>query len=240
MKKVDTQETFLQTESLKVGYGEGVVLHGIDLDVSSDSIVCLLGRNGVGKTTLLQALVGLLKLKSGKIFLTGKDVTRWSTDRRARAGLGYVPQNKRIFPYLSVKENILVGSEAGDQSSEEYIDYLLQLFPSLQNIQERKGGNLSGGEQQQLAIARALAGKPKILLLDEPTAGIQPSIVQKIGQSLQQLHEEREVTILLVEQYLDFTLKIGTYFYVMSEGKIVLQEERDKIKREEVESHLTV
>ena len=172
--------------------------------------------------------------------LHDEDITNWSTDRRARAGLGYVPQDKRIFPYLSVRENILVGFEAGNEPSEDYIDYLIQLFPSLQDIQERKGGNLSGGEQQQLAIARALAGRPKILLLDEPTAGIQPTIVQKIGRSLRQLHDEREVTILLVEQYLEFTLKLGTYFYVMTEGKIVLEAEKDKVDREKVENHLTV
>jgi len=240
MNKENGKDIFLQTKGLRVGYGEGIVLHGIDMKVSDESIVCLLGRNGVGKTTLLQALMGLLRPRSGQIMLHDEDITNWSTDRRARAGLGYVPQDKRIFPYLSVRENILVGFEAGNEPSEDYIDYLIQLFPSLQDIQERKGGNLSGGEQQQLAIARALAGRPKILLLDEPTAGIQPTIVQKIGRSLRQLHDEREVTILLVEQYLEFTLKLGTYFYVMTEGKIVLEAEKDKVDREKVENHLTV
>lgn len=234
------QDPVLDVENLTVGYGEGSVLHGVDMQLGRGQVVCLLGRNGVGKTTLLETIMGHLTLTQGRIRYQGQDISTWPPYRRAREGLGYVPQGRRIFPYLTVRENLLMGFENGSPQDEREIDRVLENFPSLQDIEDRSGGNLSGGEQQQLAIARVLVGDPDVLLLDEPTAGIQPTIVQNIGGVIQRLKEETSIAILLVEQFIEFALDLGDYLYVMKEGRIAMKESTGEAEEDELKRHLTV
>ncbi|GAW92791.1 urea ABC transporter ATP-binding subunit UrtE [Calderihabitans maritimus] len=227
----------LKAEQLSVSYGESVVLNDVNLQVPSGAIVSLIGRNGVGKTTLLKAIMGLLRPKKGKITLGGADITTYPPDRRARCGIGYVPQGREIFPYLTVYENLCVGlSERDDLVLEEVLD----LFPMLKSLLTRMGGNLSGGQQQQLAIARALVRRPRILLLDEPTEGIQPSVVTDIKRVIKTINKKKNVSILLVEQYLDFALGVADYFYVMENGRIVLQGVTRDVELEKLKEHLAV
>lgn len=215
----------LKIEGLAAAYGMSRVLYDIDLRVESAETVTLLGRNGVGKTTLLRTIVGLHPLSAGKIHFEGQDVTKVQSFERARRGMGYVPQGRGIFPHLTVEENLLTGlsAVAGRQNKGENSipDYVYDLFPVLNRVRERKGGVLSGGEQQQLAIGRALVTRPKLLILDEPTEGIQPSIVQQIDEAIRKIQKELKISILLVEQYLDFVWSIADRFYVMREGFIV-------------------
>ena len=218
-------EPLLSIKDLSVGYGQSLVLTNIALDVPEGQVVCLMGRNGVGKTTLLKAIMGLLNPRSGQIRLGQSDLTRWAPNRRAKAGCGYVPQGRHIFPYLTVNENLLMGLEsfAGKQGRSEAVEEMYELFPALKINPRKAAGTLSGGQQQQLALARALVRRPSLLLLDEPTEGIQPSIVQEIEDLLHSLREQKETTILLVEQFLDFALGIADYCYVMEKGAIVLE-----------------
>lgn len=215
----------LNVEDLQVYYGESQILKGVSLNVRPNQVVCLLGRNGVGKTTLMKTLIGVNKSRKGKISLDGEDLTRYQPNQRAWAGIGYVPQGRGIFPYLSVYENLLMGFEASgkykfDQAA---LDEMYQLFPVLKDMRKRVAGTLSGGQQQQLAIARALVRSPKLLLLDEPTEGIQPSIMLEIEEVILSLQAHKEITILVVEQFLDFALSIADYFYIMETGMIVEQ-----------------
>ena len=223
-------EPLLTIKGLSVGYGQSLVLTDVALDVPEGQVVCLMGRNGVGKTTLLKAIMGLLNPRAGQIRFDQADLTRWAPHRRARAGFGYVPQGRHIFPYLTVHENLLMGLEAfsgkkghGKKGRAEAVDKMYGLFPALKVNPKKVAGTLSGGQQQQLALARALVREPSLLLLDEPTEGIQPSIVQEIEELLHRLREQRETTILLVEQFLDFALGIADYCYVMEKGSIALE-----------------
>ncbi len=214
----------LELSGLTATYGEGLVLHGIDLTAKKGRVTCLVGRNGVGKSTTLRAIMGLIKTPSGSIKLDGEDITRLSTDARAHRGIGYVPQGREIFPQITVEENLLLGLEA-NKAVKSIDPEIFTLFPILKEFLPRKGGDLSGGQQQQLAIARALVAKPKLLILDEPTEGIQPSIIQDIGRVIRQLVEHGGPTIFIVEQYLEFVMEIADDYYVMDKGSIIMQGE---------------
>jgi len=238
MSTVQSAETTLAVEELDVHYGGSRILRDISLQVPDGSIVAVMGRNGVGKTTLLKAIMGLLVPSKGRVFFAGENVTALTADKRTRRGLGYVPQGREIFPQLTVRENLEIGLQArggGGEVSEE----VFSLFPVLADMQERMGGNLSGGQQQQLAIARALVGEPKVLMLDEPTEGIQPSIILEIEKVLLQLKERGEFAIVLVEQYFDFARQIADHFFLMDRGSILLQGTADELSDESIKTHLT-
>ena len=228
----------LQIEQLQVSYGETLILRGVDLEVGPGQLVCLMGRNGVGKTTLLKSVMGLLRPRSGRVLFEGRDLTKASPDVRARAGIGYVPQGREIFPHLSVLENLQVGLLANPSRPRAVPDRVFEYFPMLKPLLHRKGGVLSGGQQQQLAIARALVARPKLLVLDEPTEGIQPSIISLIGQVLRKLKAEGRVAVLLVEQYFDFALKLGDRYYVMEKGRIVMQGDSADLDKEAIKPYL--
>lgn len=233
----------LNIEKVESGYGGGTVLRGVDLRVDAGQVVCLMGRNGVGKTTLLKTVIGLLRAAGGRISFDGEEVTHFSPDRRARRGIAYVPQGREIFPQLSVEENLILGLEARrnkTKQKDKLPDLIFDLFPMLGKMLGRKGGALSGGQQQQLAIGRALASGPRILLLDEPMEGIQPSVVQQIEDAISLLKKQRETAVLLVEQSLHFATCIADYSYVLDRGAIVAQGNADELNLETVRRHLTV
>ncbi|WP_026369451.1 urea ABC transporter ATP-binding subunit UrtE [Kallotenue papyrolyticum] len=234
----------LELNQIAVNYGESPILRDIHLQVPSGQVVCLMGRNGVGKTTLMKSIMGLLKLRSGDIHFEGKRVTHWRTSQRARAGFGYVPQGRGIFPYLTVYENLLMGFEAAENMGRDErkaaLDEVYTLFPMLKEMRHRVAGTLSGGQQQQLAFARVLIRRPKLLLLDEPTEGIQPSIMLEIEELILALRERGEISILLVEQFLDFALNVGSYFYVMETGAIVLEGDARNLDRAAAREYLAV
>ena len=229
----------LTIRGLNQYYGGSHILRGIDLEVPTGACTAVLGRNGVGKTTLLRCLMGELPLRSGTVLLEGRDVTALPAWERARRGLGYVPQGREIFSRLTVEENLLVGEAAAGDGSAASRDELEDLFPILRTMQRRRGGDLSGGQQQQLAIARALVSRPRVLLLDEPTEGIQPSTIKEIGRVLRKLLERR-MTILLVEQYLDFALDLADHCVVLSRGEIVLRGQVRELDPAQVRKHLSV
>jgi len=229
----------LTIRGLNQYYGGSHILRGIDLEVPAGACTALLGRNGVGKTTLLRCLMGEVPVRSGTLLLEGEDVTALPPWERARRGLGYVPQGREIFSRLTVAENLLVGEAAAGTGSVTSRDELEELFPILRTMQRRRGGDLSGGQQQQLAIARALVSRPRVLLLDEPTEGIQPSTIQEIGRVLRKLLERR-MTILLVEQYLDFALELADQCVVLSRGEIVLRGQVRDLDPAQVRKHLSV
>jgi urea transport system ATP-binding protein len=229
----------LTIRGLNQYYGGSHILRGIDLEVPAGACTALLGRNGVGKTTLLRCLMGEVPVRSGTLLLEGEDVTALPPWERARRGLGYVPQGREIFSRLTVAENLLVGEAAAGTGSITSRDELEELFPILRTMQRRRGGDLSGGQQQQLAIARALVSRPRVLLLDEPTEGIQPSTIQEIGRVLRKLLERR-MTILLVEQYLDFAMELAEHCVVLSRGEIVLRGQVRDLDPAQVRKHLSV
>jgi urea transport system ATP-binding protein len=230
----------LAIESLTVGYGAGTVLSGIDVTASAGQVACLVGRNGAGKTTLLKTIMGLLTPKAGRLLIDGADMARWPPYRRARAGIGYVPQGRMIFPQLTVYENLLIGLEAAPPNGPSAIEEMYELFPKLKSLATRGAGKLSGGEQQQLAIARALVSRPKVLLLDEPTEGIQPSVVDEIASALARIRDRGDVAILLAEQFLDFAHGLADYFYVLEGGIVASQGHADTLHREEMNDFLSV
>ena len=233
-------DTMLAVEDLTFSYGAVRVLNEVSLSVPRGRITCVMGRNGVGKTTLMKNVMGLLNAESGKVFLEGRDVTSLSGYRRAREGIALVPQGRQIFPRLTVEENLRVGMEARAVGRGKVPDFVYDMFPVLKEMTRRKGGDLSGGQQQQLAISRALVGDPRVLLLDEPTEGIQPNIIQQIGETLRQLVDETGLTVVLVEQYLDFVREFGDEFSLMERGRVVAQGETGDLTKEIVEAHLTV
>jgi len=234
------KETLLTVRDLDVYYGESRILREVNIDVTQSSIIAVMGRNGVGKTTLMKAIVGLLPARKGQIHLNGEDITQWTPDLRARAGIGVVPQGREIFSKLSVLENLQIGLEARTDGLKTIPEDLIYgLFPVLSEMKHRAGGNLSGGQQQQLAIARALVGDPDILILDEPTEGIQPSIILEIEKILLQLKDESDLTIILVEQYFDFARQIADYFYLMDRGSIALHGTAEELSDEEIKRYLT-
>ena len=228
----------LTVEGLDAAYGESQVLWSVDLTVPAKSVVCLMGRNGVGKTTLLKTIMGLMPARGGRVTLDGADITRWPTDRRVRAGVGYVPQGREVFPHLTVEENLrmaLLGCGRADR-----IDDALELFPALKTLLGRKGGVLSGGEQQQLAIGRALLTRPKVLMLDEPTEGIQPNIVMEIEDSIRRIATELGLAVLLVEQYLDFAERLADAYVIMAKGAVVAAGVTSELRLETVKHHLSL
>ena len=230
----------LEIRGLNQFYGGSHTLRGIDLSVPAGTCTALLGRNGDGKTTLLRCLIGLLPARSGRIAFEGQDIAHLTAYQRARLGIGYVPQGREIFPRLTVAENLAVGeAAAGSSRPLTSRDELEALFPALRTMQKRRGGDLSGGQQQQLAIARALVARPKLLLLDEPTEGIQPSIVKDIERVLRVLLE-RGMTILLVEQYVDFAKSLAQQYAILSRGQVVDRGEVANLDTEEVRHHLAV
>lgn len=232
-------DAILAVDDLDVHYGGSRILRDLSLEIGRGSIAAIMGRNGVGKTTLLKAMVGLLTPTKGKVFFAGGDITDEPTDRRARLGLGYVPQGREIFPRLSVLENLQTGLQAREDGLREVPGEIYELFPVLGQMGDRMGGNLSGGQQQQLAIARALVGDPDVLILDEPTEGIQPSIILEIERVLLKLKDGGKFTIVLVEQYFDFARQIADHFFLMDRGEILLQGSADELSDESIKSHLT-
>ncbi|WP_392431705.1 urea ABC transporter ATP-binding subunit UrtE [Yersinia sp. HM-2024] len=212
----------LQVNELDQYYGGSHILRGLSFEAAIGEVTCLLGRNGVGKTTLLKCLMGLVPAKNGTITWEGNDISHQSPHQRVKGGIAYVPQGREIFPRLTVEENILLGlSRFSGSQSQVVPEHIYQLFPVLQEMKHRRGGDLSGGQQQQLAIGRALACQPRLLILDEPTEGIQPSIIKEIGLVIKTLAAQGDMAILLVEQFYDFAAELADNYLVMSRGKIV-------------------
>jgi urea transport system ATP-binding protein len=229
----------LSVRGLDQYYGGSHTLRAVDLEVPAGTCTALLGRNGVGKTTLLRCLMGELPVRRGTVQLGGKDVTPLPSYERARLGMGYVPQGREIFSRLTVAENLGVGEAAARDGATIPRGELEELFPILRTMRNRRGGDLSGGQQQQLAIARALISRPRVLLLDEPTEGIQPSTIKEIGRVLRALLG-RGITIVLVEQYLDFALELAEHCAVLSRGEIVLRGRIAELDPAQVRRHLAV
>ncbi len=211
----------LHLSKIEVSIGGSQILRGVDFHVPPKSVTCLMGRNGVGKTTTLKTVVGLLSATAGSIRLDGQELAGMAPEERARAGIGYVPQGREIFPHFTVEENLQIGCVARGKRADSQLDRIFQLFPILKEFLPRKGGVLSGGQQQQLAIARALLTEPKILILDEPTEGIQPNVIDQIGDTIRLLRAEGAMSILLVEQYLDFARELADNFAIMDRGAVV-------------------
>jgi urea transport system ATP-binding protein len=230
----------LQIANLEVAIGGSRILRGVTLEVPKNSVVCLMGRNGVGKTTTLKSIVGLLKANVGSVTLCDQTLTHSSPEARARAGIGYVPQGREIFPHLTVEENLKIGAIAQGKKLNGNLDRVFTLFPILKEFLPRKGGMLSGGQQQQLAIGRALLTEPKVLILDEPTEGIQPNIIDQIGDTIRLLREEGKMSILLVEQYLDFAKELADIFYIMDRGAVVANGPIAELTDSVVRQHLIV
>jgi len=219
----------LQVSELRTGYGAGDVLQGVDLEIQPGEIVAVLGRNGVGKTTLMKALIGILPTRRGRIVHKGEEVTNLTSDRRARLGIGYVPQGREIFPHLSVLDNLRLGRLINVEAGALALDEVYGYFPFLKERARQRGGTLSGGQQEMLAIARALVGRPDLVLLDEPSDGVQPSIVQEIGDFLVKLVAEQPIGILLVEQNIDLIQTVAQRAYVMDKGRLTAALDRAAI-----------
>ncbi|MCF3935472.1 ABC transporter ATP-binding protein [Acuticoccus sp. M5D2P5] len=234
-------ETLLSVSGLRGGYGGKPVLQGIDLSVEEGEIVAVIGRNGVGKTTLLKTLIGLLSPMDGTIRFAGEDVTSLPADKRAKVGIGYIPQGREVFPRLSVSENLMVGETAGAGRSEPNYQRVYDFFPILKERARQAAGTLSGGQQQQLAIGRAMIGAPRLMLLDEPSEGIQPSIVQEIANNVKRLNAETGVAVLLVEQNLDLIVSMARRGFVIDKGRIVAKLGPEEItSRDVVRRHLAL
>ena len=230
----------LSLSDLAVSYDGSRILRGVNLTVPKNSLVCLMGRNGVGKTTTLKSIIGLVKTDAGAIRLNDEDLTGLAPAGRARKGIGYVPQGRDIFPNLTVWENLKISLVVRGAKPNGEVDRVLELFPVLKEMLQRKGGVLSGGQQQQLAIARALLTDPKVLILDEPTEGIQPNIIDQIGDTLIKIKKEGKISILLVEQYLDFCVSVADSFFIMDRGAIVANGGIAQLTDDIVKQHLTV
>ena len=230
----------LKVEKLNQFYGESHTLWDVDLKVLTGSCTCLMGRNGVGKTTLLKSIMGLLPTASSSIIYDDYDLTRKPAEIRACRGIGYVPQGREIFTQLSVEENLKVGLLARKDGLREIPEFIFEIFPVLKQMLHRRGGDLSGGQQQQLAIGRALSINPKFLILDEPTEGIQPNIVHEIGNIIIRLNKEKGMTILLVEQKLPFARRVAQHFYILDKGRNVATDKMENLGEEVIDKYLKV
>ncbi len=230
----------LKIKKLNQFYGESHTLWDVDLNVLPGTCTCLMGRNGVGKTTLLKSIMGLLPVSSGSIFFEGNDFTGKPAELRARKGIGYVPQGREIFTQLSVEENLRVALLARDDGLQEIPELIFETFPVLKQMLSRRGGDLSGGQQQQLAIGRALSISPKLLILDEPTEGIQPNIVHEIGDIIIRLNQERGLTILLVEQKLPFARRVAQNFCILDKGRDVATDAMENLGEDVINRYLKV
>ena len=230
----------LNVEKLNQFYGESHTLWDVDLNVLAGSCTCLMGRNGVGKTTLLKSIMGLLPTSSATITYDGNDLTDQPCELRACQGIGYVPQGREIFTQLSVEENLRVGLLSGGDGLREIPELVFEIFPVLKQMLHRRGGDLSGGQQQQLAIGRALSLNPKLLILDEPTEGIQPNIVHEIGDIIIHLNQERGMTILLVEQKLPFARRVAQQFYILDKGRNVAADKMKNLGEDIINQYLKV
>lgn len=229
----------IEITGLDAYYGESRILAGLNLTIQTGSVTCLIGRNGVGKSTTLKSIMGLVRTPQGKIIFDGKDIIKLPAYDRVKLGIGYVPQGRDIFPQMTVQENLELGLQAKGGRG-KLPDFIFDLFPVLPKFAKRKGGDLSGGQQQQLSIARALATQPKILILDEPTEGIQPSIILDIGRAIRKINKEMGITVLLVEQYLEFVLENSSYLYIMEKGNIALSGVTAELDADKIQSMLTV
>jgi len=230
----------LNVENIDLFYGAAQALRGVSLKAEVGRVTCVLGRNGVGKSSLLRAIVGLQSISSGAIFWQGQDVSRMPAYQRARRGIGYVPQGREIFPLLTVRENLLTGLPTQPRETRFIDDEIFSLFPVLSEMLGRRGGDLSGGQQQQLAIGRALVTRPKLLVLDEPTEGIQPSIIKDIGRAISYLRQKGEMAILIVEQYFEWARDLADDYLVMDRGAVALSGERATMVESEVRRRMSV
>ncbi|MCB1493653.1 MAG: ABC transporter ATP-binding protein [Rhodobiaceae bacterium] len=234
------EELALQVTGLRAGYGATPILQGVDMAIAPGEIVALIGRNGVGKTTTVRALIGLIRSSGGTVRLNGTDVTSKPADARARLGMGYIPQGRDVFPRMTVSENLTVGELIGGPGGRKLREFVFELFPRLAERRRQVAGTMSGGEQQQLAIGRALIGSPNFMLLDEPSEGVQPSIVEMICEALQKIRTEIGTTILFVEQNLDTILSIAERCYVMEKGRIVSEIPSGKVDAGNIREHLLI
>ncbi len=230
----------LDIKAVNQYYGESHTLWDLDMQVPEGKCTVLMGRNGVGKTTLLQSIMGLVKVESGDITLNGESLLSRDAEDRPRQGIGYVPQGRQIFPLLTVKENLEVGLPIRAKGDRQIPEFIFEIFPVLKEMLHRRGGDLSGGQQQQLAIGRALVVDPKVLILDEPTEGIQPNIVQDIGDIIRMLNEKFGLTVLLVEQKLPFARRVGDRFCILDRGRQVASGEMDTLDEGLIKEYLTV
>lgn len=233
-------DAVLQVDRVNLHYGAAIALRGVSIQAEAGHVTCLLGRNGVGKTSLLRAITGAHPVSSGQIMWRGDDITKLPTHERARRGVAWVPQGRDIFPLLTVRENLETGFAVLPRGERRIDDEIFELFPVLKSMLRRRGGDLSGGQQQQLAIARALITKPRLLVLDEPTEGIQPSIIKDIGRVIALLRSRGQMAILLVEQYYDFARELADTMCIMDRGDIVLAGPPDELDEAEVRRRLSV
>ena len=238
--KLDNDKTLLKIRELNASYDASLILKSINMNLVEGTVMALLGRNGVGKTTLLRALMGLMPKAQGSIEFAGKAIEKLRPDQRAVLGMGYVPQGRDIFPNLTVKENLEVSMSISGKAGRDQLEFVYDLFPVIKEMLARKGGVLSGGQQQQLAIGRALLTNPRLLILDEPTEGIQPSIIDQIEDSIHRLKKESAVSIILVEQYLDFAKAASDNYYIMDRGTVVHSGESVNLSVEIIQKYLTV
>jgi len=232
--------TMLKINQVNQFYGESHTLWDFDLDIEQGDCVCLMGRNGVGKTTLLKSILGLLPIKTGSIVFDGMDITKQAAEKRAKIGVGYVPQGREIFPQMTVEENLRIGLTSRRDKIRNIPEHIFETFPVLKEMMQRRGGDLSGGQQQQLAIGRALVLDPKMLILDEPTEGIQPNIVHDIGSIILDLNKSHGITVLIVEQKLPFARRVGKKFVLMDRGRKVASDDMAKLNEELIQQYLTV
>jgi urea transport system ATP-binding protein len=230
----------LEVKNIDLHYGAAQALRDVSIEVSPGKVTCVLGRNGVGKTSLMRAIIGHQPISAGEILWEGRDITRMPPFERARRGIAYVPQGREIFPLLSVKENLETGFAPLKRADRTIPDDIFSLFPVLKDMLGRRGGDLSGGQQQQLAIGRALVTRPRLIVLDEPTEGIQPSIIKDIGRAIDYLRRKGDIGILLVEQYLDFAEELGDRFYVMERGRVVVQGLKGEVDRDALHKSMAI
>ncbi len=234
------RKQMLSIDGIRSAYGDTTILRDVNMKVGRGRVVALMGRNGVGKTTLLKTVMGLVRPVGGTVSFLGEDITAFTPEARALKGIGYVPQGRDIFPHLTVRENLVLGLEARGGKASSVPEGVFALFPMLKDMLARKGGDLSGGQQQQLAIARVLVTEPSLILMDEPTEGIQPSIVHEIENTIRFIKEQGNMSILLVEQFMEFALRLADFCYVMEKGSIIFQGAVGELSRDEIKGHLAI